>query len=650
MTWNSDTTYVSTNQDGSTISAQTTTENTYTYEWGKTYTNYYFQDFKHNGNYGTNTPADALHHRRLQTTNTASAPWVNGALAVGTLRDYGLDVEHRWIDGVVVSNYINAPWDLSNANYQATYSDGSMWPVIEWSYSLTNGADTTVESYSKQSTVKLATTGTNGSALFCLTGTVHDWSAGYASPLTDGWTLAEEVPDAAGRVFKVFDNGSTNDVSVELDAMACGSVTNWKYSVSPGRVTLGIEWKGTGTNDTNWQTGPVYVLKDTTVTFRVATSVTNVAWPSGLPTWSHGGTAGATTISIIFSSVSGTTNGELVTVTAGTTASLKVVVFDYSVKFKPQDAAIFPGRATNTTRFGVGEMVDFLTEITPAGLMGGTVGEFGWSASGMSTAGDPDDWSEYASGDEAFQAGAFQETITVIATIVSGPSFGKERTNTFDVVKPTNSFLQDILLVWTNNIWVSDPSAQAQRFFPYPNVGHTSNSMTCSKTASYFLEPRDVSFHGISVREGDGPYLWDQSQTQKVVATEITNSSGQLLFWVTNSFGSHPNHPTGNLFSVSHPLRYSWGPVEANYWIFDTFWTTIGSNSTNLPVLVPHVPQKVVSLTGTIAIEFYYKSSDFHLIKSVLSEREVYSSGKVIIKKAGSGPHPKEYSDPSSPP
>ena len=321
-------------------------------------------------------------------------------------------------------------------------------------------------------------------------------------------------------------------------------------------------------------------------------------------------------------------------------------MFDYEVKFEPVGMGLFQGRATNTTRFGVGEEVNFIAKFNPPGIT--TVG-IEWDATGMNSTGASADQSTYAPKDSVFKAGAFPETNTVIGTLISAPSAGKTRTNLFVVLKPTDAVLRDLLLITTNNIWLSDPAAIGIRLVSWPNVGHTNNTMTCSKRASYFLEPPDVSFHGITVREGTGSGLWDDGLTNMTVDTLITNASGVQLFWVTNGFPAHDNHPTGMLFGVSHPIRHAWGPTEPNYWCYDTFRTRYDSSTTNLPVFTAHVPRLIATLTLTIAIEFNYKTTNLYAVTNVFSLRDFYTSGRVVIRKAGSGPHLKEYSDPDSP-
>jgi len=133
------------------------------------------------------------------------------------------------------------------------------------------------------------------------------------------------------------------------------------------------------------------------------------------------------------------------------------------------------------------------------------------------------------------------------------------------------------------------------------------------------------------------------------VTAPITNANGQLLFMVTNTFPTQGNHPTGQLYTPIHPLRYATGPVEPNYWAYDVFLTSIVSTSTNLPVLVPHVPILLSTLTVTITIEYNYKTTNLYSITNVLSERDTYSSGRIEIRKAGSGTHIKEYAAPDSP-
>lgn len=557
-------------------------------------------------------------------------------------------MQHRWWTNTLVSNWINSSWDVTSSNYLATYDDSGEWPMVAWSYSVTNYSagqtEERQETVGLTSIARLATSGgTNGSALFCLTGTVKDLGLGVALPLTSGWTIASNAPDTSGRVFLILGNGTTNDATVKLDDSLTNSVTNWNYSVGAARVDLGMQWKGP--NDTNWHSDwPLYVLKDTTVQFRVTTpGFTGVAWPTGYPQWSNGSN-GVTQISMNFNSVSSDTNGQWVTVTAGTTASNQVVVFDYEVRFQPDAEGLFAGRATNTTRFGVGEGVNFKAVFNPVGLTAGNAGGIGWSVTGMSTEGHPDDRSvEPESSGSRFQAGAFVETNTVIATLLNGINASATRTNFFDVVRPTNAFLQSIILVWTNSL-VSQTN-EGHYFVPHTNIFHQANTYSCIKRASYFLSPRDVSFHGISVREGSGPYHYNGTNSP----TNGFSVTATLPGGITNTwnFGAaSAQHTPQEPASPSHYLTWPFGPAEANYWMLDHFGT---SDPNPIPYTGSHTPSVVATLTGTIAIEIKRYSANYYHVCSVFSDRDFYSNGRLSIRKAGLGYFSKEYADLGSP-
>ena len=642
-TYEKDFKFYGSNASGSiTWSSPTKVSSGYTYERGSTYTNFYSVSDITTYTYSTtnHTASDpgVNHYTNLLT---ASVPWGTNGLEFGTQRDKGFTYVDRWLGGVLITNlYEEEPWDITVTNYQATWNEThGFWPLANWTYLITNNADTQKETYVVTSVVNLATHGTNGSALFRLTGTVVDpgWLPYVNASYTNGWTMAGETPDASGKVFKVFDNGTTNNVSV---AITDTNITNSAYYVGAERVTLGIKWKSSNTNDTNWQSGDVFALKGTTVLFKVTTDPTPVTYPTGLPTWTHRGAAGDTQISVTFNTVSSDTNGQWVTVTAGSMASNRVVVFDYSVKFQPDAAGLFPGRATNTTRFGVGEQVNFVAKFDPDGISP----ELGWSATGMTTGAPNDDRCEYGSGASTFQAGAFAETITVFAFVVEGPSFGEVRTNQFAVVKPINAILKDVLPLTATN---------GNFLFAWTNVGHMTNQWSCKKKASYFLLPQDVSFHGIFTGEGTGPYTYsggyfnDTNSPQGVAG--FTNSYTIVTNGVTNVFTfeypTNANHTIGGKYAASHRTNYPSLSIEPNYFISDTFGGDYGPGAID----VPHTPFLLTTLTGTIQIEYSYVSASVYSVTNVISKRHLWSNGKLVIEKASSGPHAKEYTDPDSP-
>jgi hypothetical protein len=596
------------------------------------------------------------------TTNRDVFAWgTNGLLTgIGTNSDHTID--YYWFppisvlgadtNAVVVNTNVApptvpyTPWTLAKSGTMTTNYDNS-----------TNITGITTNFWSEKSTLSLATAGTdtNLSALFCLTGSVRDpysfWPI-YNVPVLSGWNLAGEVPDGEGRVFKIYGDGTTNDASVVLHPILSGPNHYYTYTVDPKRVPLVLEWKSPLIPDAedNWSSAPIHVAVGTTLDFRVQTGpITNVTWPTGLPTWSGNGVSGVgSRFSITFNNRSSSTNGEEIVVAAGSKATNRVVVFDYQVKFQTVGLGRFEGRPTNTTTFGVGETVSLVPEFQPTGVLEKDAGPFRWSATGMNATGLQADRSIPPSFlSSIFQAGAFPESITVTATIDTGPSEGVARTNILEVIKPSNAVLKDLALIVTN-IVLGGHVYLSPVLVTNTSVFHTSNMMVCRKVSAFFLEPKNVSFHGINVREGAGPAQWEGGNTNLVVHM-ITNNNGQEIFWITNTHDRWPDHdPTGTFMPVSHPIRALTGPVEPNHFGHDRFGVE-WRNTATLPVFVNHPVQLVTRIEVTIPIEYEFKSAAFYVITNLLSEKEVYTSGRTSIRKAGSGWHTKEFSDPDSP-
>lgn len=634
----------------------------YTYQRGVTYTNYSISDIT------DDYSAIAVAGNGIwlyQYTNLASVPWVGDALAtLGTSYNTALGRRSQWAydsntEAIVwVGNYEQGGSTNTDTNYQA-YWEGDAWPMRIWNYALTNENESTEsDDYSLTTAVELVTSGpTNESALFCLSSVVSDYNDidpitfAYPRILGSGWTLGGETADYGGRVFKVLANGSTNDVSVAPDSTYSGAITNWSSNNPEAqRVDLVMEWKGNGTNDTNWSQGPLFVLKGTTVNFRVITpGFVDVAWPPGLPTWSGGGASGTNAqISVTFNTVSGDINGEKVIVTAGSKATNQVVVFDYTVQFKPDAQGAFTGRAEYPTNFGVGEGVNFSVKSDPAGI----TPNLAWSAAGMSATGDFDDRSVYMPNAIAFKAGAFSETITVTATLTDAPSAGSSRSNKFTVIPPTNAVLKDYRPTLVPLLTMSLPFLQTNS-----NVGHLTNSESCWKVSCYFILPQSVSFHGISVREGAGPYVFSGGATAaNMTAAQATN--GFITPWrppslpgaplATNEYWTISQHEPGVPRACTHQTVHGTGAIEPNY--LNSDWFGVQSPGTgNQPYPLAHEPFLMTMLTGTIDVEFQLASTSFYNITNVASKRKFYSDASLTIEKAGSGPHTKAYASPTTP-
>ncbi len=593
-------------------------------------------------------------------TNKVTSDWVGEGLATG-VEEYGtVRKDSYWVpDGcgfttyldVIPGGYTNSwsPWAAPNPGYFVGRS---------YSYTETNEVsvgefNVTTSSYSTVSTVKLITDGTNSANSFLYRIKSNFDISGYPSgsavvDYAGAYQFAELYADTNGYVWKVLADNTTNEMNLSIDEAFLPIITNFVFQPIAMPATLSIQWKGA--TSTNWSSdsGPVFVLPGTTVDFRVLATVdgtvaTNVDWPTDLPTWSN--TSNGPQTSITFDTVSSTTTGQCVTVTAGSMASVQVVVFDYDVKFKPETAGAFPGRPTFTTRFGVGENVDFVADILPVGLTTNEIGALGWSVTGMSTQLPEEDQSKTNAA--SVRLGAFRETNTVVGALMSGICTDASRTNTFDVVRPTNAVLKDMWL------WDSATTTLYTNGFLYAwtNVGHVSNVASCAKKATYFLEPVDVSFHGIVAREGGGPYYWVGAPPggSTNVTFTLTNASGSnvAVFQATLPGITNSHTPTATFKSVSHPVLMPDQTVQPNWFLNDSF---SGYYPSIQPVLTPHVPIIIGTRIAEIDIEFALHEA-IYLIDStnVISRRDVYSDGTVTIKKAGSGPHTKAFGDPFSP-
>jgi hypothetical protein len=210
--------------DGLSVSTHVQDSN-YTYQRGSTYTNWGFYDRSEAFGFGTNPPVRGYGTWIYQDTNSASLPWEGEALSpqgTGIIRYTSLVRMDEWVwNGVTNVWTTKSILDGSTntyTNYQA-YWEGPSWPMKKVKYSITNeNGGTDSDDYTLTTTIELVTDGpTNQSALFALAGSVFDNSVfdpvtGYPVPLTSGWKLESLVPNAAGRVFKVFDNNTTNGV------------------------------------------------------------------------------------------------------------------------------------------------------------------------------------------------------------------------------------------------------------------------------------------------------------------------------------------------------------------------------------------------------------------------------------------------------
>ena len=600
--------------------------------------------------YTTNNPAGpgSTTYYGLHFTNQVFHGWSGAALADGTQSDAQRTVQDVYDDAMVlIHSDTNVTSSSTNASF--TYADGSPWLGAAYKYTDTNSAPPRTYELSRVSEVDLITSSNStstGAALFKLTTSMFD---SYQNAITNGYTVASNTP-VNGVVFKVFNDGTTNPVTPVITAT--NTHTNYSFNITPQRVALSLQWKSSNTNDTNWLSGDVFALKGTTVLFKVTTDPTPVTFPTGLPTWSHGGAAGDTQISVTFNTISANTNGEWVIVTAGSMASNRVVVFDYEVKFQPTEGpGRFEGRATYPTGFGVGETVDFVALFAPTGVTTTAVGGVDWTVTGMYyDSSYLEDLSETNA--TSIRLGAFEETDQVTGTLLGGVSAGASRNAQFSAWKPKAAILKDMMVT---QLPATGP------LFAWPDVGHTSNTITCYKRAAYFLLPQSNSYHGVLVREGAGLYSYSNGSNSVVnntITTQITftltNAAGTTILATNNSFVRSPaNHAIGGWGSMFHLPFDPGGALQQNYWGIDRFGETVATVDGVLPGPSGHVPIILTTLSVPIVIEFKVLTSEIYFICAVTSKRDIYSTGRMEIEKkkagvGGSGPHSKEFTDGSS--
>lgn len=613
---------VSTNNYGGQFVRTSDQYSGYTFQRGATYTNYSITIQK------DDNKSAQVHGEGIWdyiSTNLSSVSWVGEALAQpGTSYNTYQSTNSQWNfdceTGTNVWVVDTLPCGSTNTytNYTAILQ-GPAWPMKKVKYSITteNGG-TESDDHTLTTTVELVTSGpANQSALFRLSSLVIDQSA--IDPLTglptfqwSGWELAGEQV-TAGRVFKVFNNNTTNNVSVTLGSSLANTVTNWTYDdPSAVRVKLTtIEWWNKAA--TNWVEGDVFVLTNTTVKFRVKASPDDVVWPSTLPVWNCGsaGTQGVVEFSMHFDTVSTSwTNPHVVTVTAGNTLTQTVFVCSYDIKLQSDPAYDFPGKSTN--RFGVAEQIHFSADVKPEGVEL----PLGWHAtySHVWTSTNGADYSrisDVSASGGIFLAGSEAETVTVTATILDGPSFEKSQSKPITIVAPTN-------IVMLNYAYFGGPTP----LVPSTNIWHVENTVSCGKLASYFLKPDDVSFAGIRFKEGYALYLQNGVSTNGVWWHRI-NEDGTIgnLTWIR----IENVHQAWSEFKAIAPgYSFATNFIAANFCCTDQF------------SIQPRVHLPPVEWTQSINLPLLYRFVSHEYEFATNPQTTIISTnGKVSIRKDG---------------
>ena len=251
----------------------------------------------------------------------------------------------------------------------------------------------------------------------------------------------------------------------------------WKNSqdqvVARGEVTLTVVTisKLQYTDGTSWVdiTGTIYVMVNTTVTFKAVIAPAGATWPSGKPVWD--GTAGA--------SGSGETNGvpfnakgdKTVTAECGDTVTANVKVYGL-IGVQTADEWL-SGRADTT--YGVGEVVLLNYVVDPAGITAAQMGGLSW----VLADGDGTLVNDGTSGTGTYTAYWADTDVTLRLVVLSGPSTDHCTDVHLNVVKPTGTHFEQYGV----------------------GVKHKLGHGSVGFRANIYLLPKDVSFANIDVAE-----------------------------------------------------------------------------------------------------------------------------------------------------
>lgn len=292
----------------------------------------------------------------------------------------------------------------------------------------------------------------------------------------------------------------------------------------------------------------LYVLKGTTVEFKAVPNPENQAFQSGQPSWS--GTSGANgtgeTKQVSFTSKSSTTTDfKTVVASAGTTKTVKIIVYELGALLLIADQ--FTGRSQ--TEFGPAEIVDYYFSISP-NLSAETVGNLVWSKqSGNGELSYPSNGiARYTHPDRA-------GSTVLRLTVQNGPSAGEYITSSATTVEPTDAFL-----VKTSNIK-----------HDYQHLGGLFK-------ADIYMLPTNVSFKRVLFGEGTvaatATGVWSGSNGQIHQTTSPAHSigSGNAIYGCkVNAFdtiGNWTNEPRTP-------------PIAPGYFSWDIPWHYY-SNETNV--------------------------------------------------------------------
>ncbi|HSR68204.1 MAG TPA: hypothetical protein VLU25_09700 [Acidobacteriota bacterium] len=224
--------------------------------------------------------------------------------------------------------------------------------------------------------------------------------------------------------------------------------------------------------DSGWTSAPstLFVHKGTQVDFR-AIRAEPAGWPGGKPTW--GGTAGASGSGPSQMITLNANGDKTVTASCDNTVTANLKVYDLEGMLTPVDN--FQGRSI--MKYGIMEQVDLSFSTTPADVTASQIGGLQWkktSGAGALT-NQQDGTSRYTAPDTA------DSNLELKLEILAGPSKGRGPTFDRTVVVPSGAYLKQT---------------------PGTGIRHTMGKAGVGFAGTPYLEPKDVSFAEIQVREG----------------------------------------------------------------------------------------------------------------------------------------------------
>lgn len=218
--------------------------------------------------------------------------------------------------------------------------------------------------------------------------------------------------------------------------------------------------------------GTLYVLKDSSVTFKAIP--TSSSFPSNKPVWS--GTAGATgtgqTKSVTFSTASSSSSDyKTVIATAGNAVTVNVIVIQLTGQLTPDDN--FSGRSA--TSFGVHEHVTLGATIAPSGVTASTVGGMQWvQTTGSGTI------SAQTDGTGTYDAADSAQSVVLKLKMLAGPSKNGGPTSNLTVVAPSSGSVTSV-----------------------GGIKHFQNWWSCGFIGDLYVSPATVSFANLYFIEDD---------------------------------------------------------------------------------------------------------------------------------------------------